>query len=177
MNDLLNFFETTIPLWLSSCITLLISLLLWLFLRQRHTMSAVLMSERVQEGAARLAELAAQYAGLETRHAAISNTATTWQVHAAELQVRLEQEQKAAAQRESFLANPESRLVDTFKALSADTLNATQSSFLELARAMFEKHQQSAQGDLHLRQQAAAQFLFCKIGDQVWGGLVEFMLR
>jgi hypothetical protein len=23
----------------------------------------------------------------------------------------------------------------------------------------------------------AAQFLFCKIGDQVWGGLVEFMLR
>ena len=23
----------------------------------------------------------------------------------------------------------------------------------------------------------AAQFLFCKRGDQVWGGLVEFMLR
>ncbi len=154
MNDLLNFFETTIPLWLSSCITLLISLLLWLFLRQRHTMSAALMSERAQEGTVRLAELAAQYATLETRHAAISTSATTWQVHAAELQVRLEEEQKAAAQRESVLANAESRLVDTFKALSADTLNATQSSFLELARAMFEKHQQSAQGDLHLRQQA-----------------------
>ena len=27
------------------------------------------------------------------------------------------------------------------------------------------------------RQRQAAQFLFCKSGDQVWGGAVEFMLR
>jgi DNA recombination protein RmuC len=44
--------------------------------------------------------------------------------------------------------------VDTFKALSADTLNATQASFLELAKGAFEKHQQAASGDLQLRQQA-----------------------
>ncbi|MFZ4768178.1 MAG: DNA recombination protein RmuC [Roseimicrobium sp.] len=132
----------------------MVGLLFWLFLSQRHTLSASLLDGRVQDGVARLAELEAQYTGLEGKFDAATANASKWQVHATELKVRLEEEQKAAAQRESVLANAELRLVDTFKALSADTLNATQASFLELAKGAFEKHQQAASGDLQLRQQA-----------------------
>jgi DNA recombination protein RmuC len=154
MNDTLKLLETPIPLWFAPSSALLVGLLLWLLLSQRHTLSASLLNGRVQDGAARLAELEAQYTGLQGRFDAATANASGWQIQTTELKVRLEEEQKAAAQRESLLANAELRLVDTFKALSADTLNATQASFLELAKGAFEKHQQAASGDLQLRQQA-----------------------
>jgi DNA recombination protein RmuC len=154
MNDILELLETQIPLWFAPSSALLVGLLFWLFLSQRHTLCVLLLNGRLQDGTARLAELEAQYTGLKGKFDAATANASRWEVHATELRVRLEEEQKAAAQRESVLANAELRLVDTFKALSADTLNATQASFLELAKGAFEKHQQAANGDLQLRQQA-----------------------
>lgn len=154
MNDVLDALQSPIPLWFAPCTALLAGLILWLFLRQGHQLSAQLLIARLQDETAKLMALESEYAGLEDRLNTVATTATSWQVHAAELQVKLEEEQKAAAQREQLLTDAEHRLVDTFKALSADTLNASQASFLELARVGFEKHQQSAEGDLALRQQA-----------------------
>ncbi|ACC97953.1 Uncharacterized protein conserved in bacteria DUF195 [Elusimicrobium minutum Pei191] len=48
----------------------------------------------------------------------------------------------------------EERLVNTFKALSAEALNTNNKSFLELAKTTLEKYQESAKGDLEKRQQA-----------------------
>lgn len=143
-----------VPLWSIPSTALLLCLLVWLFLRQRHTLTAQMLQGKLQDEAARLAGIEEECASLEARLQETTANATEWQVHAAKLEVRIEEEQRAAAEKESLLANAEQRLSDTFKALSADTLNASQASFLELARASFESHQQSAQGDLQLRQQA-----------------------
>lgn len=48
----------------------------------------------------------------------------------------------------------ERRLGDTFKALSAEALRASNASFLQLAGQALEKYQEGARGDLERRQQA-----------------------
>lgn len=154
MNPLVEQLTTPVPFWLVPAAALLTGALLWLFLHQRHTSIAQLLDQRMRDGAERLAELMAEHSKLQERLEAVTAGATDWQVHASELQVRLEEEQKAANERELLLQNAEQRLTNTFKALSADTLNATQANFLELAKGAFEKHHESASGDLKLRQQA-----------------------
>ena len=57
-------------------------------------------------------------------------------------------------EREQVLQNAEQRLSNAFKALSSETLQASQASFLEMASATLAKQQESVQGDLKLRQQA-----------------------
>lgn len=67
-----------------------------------------------------------------------------------EAKMRLEHEKEKLA----LLSDTEKKLVDTFKALSSDALKNSSQSFLELATLRFEKLQESAQGDLILRQKS-----------------------
>ncbi|HEX7182550.1 MAG TPA: DNA recombination protein RmuC [Thermoanaerobaculia bacterium] len=57
------------------------------------------------------------------------------------------------------LTEARAQLSDAFKALSSEALQSNNASFLHLAKATLEKFQESARGDLELRQQA--------IGDMV----------
>ena len=103
----------------------LAGLLVWLFLAARHAATA----ERARFATEELAKAEAELAALRAR--------------AAELEA-----ERAA------LKEAQARLLDAFKALSADALRANNLSFLELARETFGKlHQQSA-GELEKRQQA-----------------------
>jgi DNA recombination protein RmuC len=131
-----------------------VGLLVGFILRQKQALTLQLVHQKWQDAAERLAGLQDDHGQLQFKLESAVKTAIDWQVYASKIDVRLEEEQKAALQREMLLQNAELRLTDTFKALSADTLNATQASFLELAKGAFAKHQQSAQGDLQLRQQA-----------------------
>lgn len=72
----------------------------------------------------------------------------------ARLSATLEAERSAHTERLRLLAAAEQRLSDSFRALSVEALSQSQSSFLELARATFEKYQVGAQGDLDARRQA-----------------------
>lgn len=67
---------------------------------------------------------------------------------------RAEAEARAAAEKLALLEKAETNLKDAFKALSAETLKASQENFLGLAKEVFEKHQQGASADLSKRQEA-----------------------
>jgi DNA recombination protein RmuC len=67
---------------------------------------------------------------------------------------RAEEQERSATEKLALVANTESRLSDTFKALSADALNSTSQTFLELATAKLEQFHEGAKTDLDARQKA-----------------------
>src|SRR5918999_2104105 len=70
------------------------------------------------------------------------------------LQTRLEEERKASQEKLTLLNNAEGKLADAFKALSADALRNNNQSFLDLAKQNLQNFQQTAKGDLEIRQNA-----------------------
>ena len=75
------------------------------------------------------------------------------------LAARLEEQQKSLLAERALLQEAERRLGDTFKALSADALRASSTSFLQLAGQALEKSQEGARGDLERRQQAIGEMI------------------
>lgn len=73
---------------------------------------------------------------------------------AARLRTTIEKEREAAAERLRLLEDAQARLSDAFKAMSSEALQNNNQSFLHLAKATLEKFQETARGDLELRQQA-----------------------
>lgn len=115
------------------------AVVLWLLARQRR---AVLEERlRAREGDA----------GEIVR---LRDERSTLQSEAARLETTIEKERQAAAEKIRLLDEAQARLSDAFKALSAEALRDNNASFLHLAKATLEKFQETARGDLDLRQQA-----------------------
>src|SRR6478735_6849082 len=93
----------------------------------------------------------------QSRHAATAERARAGGEQVAKLETELSALRARATELEgerAALKEAQSRLTESFKALSADALRSNNQSFLELARETFGKlHQQSA-GELEKRQQA-----------------------
>lgn len=70
------------------------------------------------------------------------------------LQARLEEERKSNREKLSLIDEAQRKLADAFKALSADALRNNNQSFIELAKANFEKLHDTAKGDLESRHKA-----------------------
>ena len=64
------------------------------------------------------------------------------------------EQQKQAQEKLALLDDAKRQLADAFKALAADALKSSNTSFLELAKTQLEKFQESAKGDLEKRQTA-----------------------
>jgi len=75
------------------------------------------------------------------------------------LQVQLEQERKASAEKLALLEEAQAKLSDAFKALSSAALRENNQSFLELAKSTLEKFQETAKGELEKRQQAIGELV------------------
>lgn len=71
-----------------------------------------------------------------------------------QLKAALEGERRAATERITAFKNATGELSEKFKALSRDALKDNNQSFLELAHSTLAKFQQTAKGDLELKQQA-----------------------
>ncbi|MDF3034444.1 MAG: polymerase [Alphaproteobacteria bacterium] len=76
-----------------------------------------------------------------------------------ELSSALEHERRQAQEKIALLEEAQTRLSQTFKALSADALSANNQSFLNLATSALEKFQESAKTDLTTRQKAISDML------------------
>jgi DNA recombination protein RmuC len=72
----------------------------------------------------------------------------------AQLKAALEGERRAAQERKDSFRQAAEELSEKFKALSRDALKDNNQSFLELAHSTLQKFQQSAKGDLELKQKA-----------------------
>jgi DNA recombination protein RmuC len=70
------------------------------------------------------------------------------------LQARREEERKANQEKLSLIDQAQHKLADAFKALSADALRNNNQSFIELAKANFEKLHDTARGDFESKQRA-----------------------
>ncbi|MFL6203495.1 MAG: DNA recombination protein RmuC [Thermoanaerobaculia bacterium] len=77
----------------------------------------------------------------------------------ARLRTTIEKEREAAAERLRLLEDAQARLSDAFKAMSSEALQNNNQSFLHLAKATLEKFQETAKGDLELRQQAIGELV------------------
>lgn len=71
-----------------------------------------------------------------------------------QLKAALEGERRAATERMASFKNATDELSEKFKALSRDALKDNNQSFLELAHSTLQKFQQTAKGDLELKQKA-----------------------
>ena len=78
---------------------------------------------------------------------------------AARLRTTIEKEREAASERLRLLEDAQARLSDAFKAMSSEALQNNNQSFLHLAKATLEKFQETAKGDLELRQQAIGELV------------------
>lgn len=78
---------------------------------------------------------------------------------ATRLRTTIEKEREAAAEKLRLLEDAQAKLSDAFKALSSEALRDNNQSFLHLAKATLEKFQETAKGDLELRQQAIGELV------------------
>lgn len=93
--------------------------------------------------------------GLLTALALTLGVLCTWLIaHNTRLQTTLEQERKRSKEKLDFLQDVQNKMSDSFRVLSTDALKHNTQSFLDLATAKLEKYQETAKGDLQLRQQA-----------------------
>lgn len=107
-----------------------------------------------EEKNTRIPELASALAMKEKRIAELDTENSDLKAKLSEIETRLAEERKAAEEKLKLLDEARQKLSDAFKALSADALKSSNQSFLELARETLERYQESAKGDLLIRQQA-----------------------
>ena len=97
-------------------------------------------------------EAATRLPGLEARLSAQNEELSGLKVREGDLCARMEEERKSALEKQALLEDLQARLQDTFKALSANALKDNNANFVALAKAHLGSFQESAKGDLELRQ-------------------------
>lgn len=95
---------------------------------------------------------AARVPGLEASVSVLGEELSALRVREGDLTARMEEERKAALEKQALLEDLQAKLQDTFKALSANALKDNNTSFVELAKAHLSSFQEAAKGDLELRQ-------------------------
>ena len=135
------------------------TLMTWLLVSAKNKAQAAVDAEklsaeqqRVEASTRELAELQLQFEKLQDEDRSLRKEHT-------ELEVRLEEEKKAAVEKQALLERAELRLTDTFKALSAETLKSTQDQFLSMAKNSLKMQQQEANSELEKRKLAVEQMV------------------
>lgn len=109
------------------------------------------LEERIKAEERRVTELEARHAATASEAAQSEANGQALRTQLAELRTRLEDESRAAAEKQALLDRAEQRLADTFKALSSDALKSSAEQFLQLAKASLQSHTEEAKGDLEKR--------------------------
>ena len=114
----------------------------------------VRLEEQIKSDARRMTELEARHAAAISESSELERNCQAFRTQLAEVKTRLEDEVRSAAERQTLLERAESRLSDTFKALSADALRFSSEQFLQLAKTSLKSQTEEAKGDLEQRKLA-----------------------
>ncbi|WP_193212767.1 DNA recombination protein RmuC [Luteolibacter marinus] len=112
------------------------------------------LEERVRAEERRVTEWEARHAAATAETSELEVNCQAFRTQLAELKTRLEEETKAAKEKQGLLDRAEQRLSDTFKALSADALKSSAEQFLQLAQTSMKSHTEEAKGELEKRRTA-----------------------
>src|SRR6266480_1674415 len=139
------------------------AVVVWLFLVAKTRRS---FEEGKSESASQIAALdervAAKDQELTRIHSALDKEVAErdrLREHNAALKADLEGERRAAQERSESFKRVTEELAEKFKALSRDALKDNNQEFINLARVTLEKFQETAKGDLELRQSAIDQLV------------------
>ncbi len=122
----------------------------WVIVRQQRSVLQERLRAREEAGR----QIEAHFGQVSAERDGLRRECSVLQAEAARLETTIEKERQAAAEKIRLLDEAQARLSDAFKALSAEALQNNNASFLHLAKATLEKFQETARGDLDLRQQA-----------------------
>lgn len=115
---------------------------------------AAALSERLVAREESIEELRNRLSEKDAAQADLQRQVTVLSTQAAELRQALVEQQKQSQEKLALLDDAKRQLADAFKALAADALKSSNTSFLELAKTHLEKFQEVAKGDLLKRQTA-----------------------
>lgn len=131
-------------------------LIAWLIRSSRLSAIESILAERNEGHARKTAEfeqhLNSTQAELSERRLIEAEQAQT----IGKLESQLEAQDLRNRETSRLLNSTEKRFADTFKALSADALHASQAQFVQLAKSTFQTEQKQAEGELKKREQAVA---------------------
>ena len=128
---------------------------MWLVLRTGSAM----LRERLTARDGKILELETRLSDEKRQALAAQAELALLKQAAATLETRLVEERKAAAEKLALLNEAEAKLLNTFKAMSAEALKSNNAEFLNLANATLEKFQEGARSDLEKRQTAIDQLV------------------
>lgn len=112
------------------------------------------LEEKIHAEQRRVTEWEARHAAATSESSELEANCQAFRTQLAELKTRLEQETKAATEKQALLDRAEHRLTDTFKALSADALRSSAEQFLQLAQTSMKSHTEEAKSELEKRRTA-----------------------
>jgi DNA recombination protein RmuC len=116
--------------------------------RGEADMEIARLNERLQGREGNIEELKETLHQRESSLAALQAQLTESKASEANLAATLKQEREFTADKLALLDEARAKLSDAFKALAADSLRSNNDSFLKLAQASLEKHQEAARGGL-----------------------------
>ena len=131
----------------------------WLLMGAKIKAQTGIAAEKLRASQDKSAQISQDLESLQQKHESLAEKESSLRQHKTELEVTLNEEKKAAAEKQSLLEKTESRLTDTFKALSADALKSSQDQFLSLAKNSLKAQQQEASSELEKRKAAVEQMV------------------
>lgn len=123
---------------------------------QAELLAEARLRAAADEKTQQLSPLHARLSEREVQVRALTEEVAARRAEQASLEARLQDERRAAVEKLALLEDAQQKLGDAFKALSADALKSNNQSFIDLAQATFARLQETAKGDLEIRQQAIA---------------------
>lgn len=109
------------------------------------------LGEQLKSEQRRATEIEARLAVASEEAERNETDAQTYRNQLSEARSRHEAELKAAAEKQALLERAESKLADTFKALSADALRSSTEQFLQLAKSSLSTQTEEAKGEIEKR--------------------------
>lgn len=126
----------------------------WLVTRLLAKTQLATLTERLRAEERRATELEARFTHTAEEAQRHELAAQSFRIELAQLRSLYESDIASALEKQTLLEGAESRLTDTFKALSADALRSSTEQFLHLAKSSLSTQTEEAKGEIDRRKAA-----------------------